>query len=236
MGGGGSTGGAAAWGKVTGWTIWFLALPQPRSLAGSGAQRQPPSDTERPLSPPPLNPSLFVRAPVPPPPFQSQLLPSEPKSECGRLGRIPPIVRPPPALAHLPLPGVGGRYCVVVGPSLSEAGRGLPFKGVGGATFNFQFSLSPPTPPEVRERRVPARARGGREWGGGVGSGLCPDTCLPRRPGPAGVWREGGSPAPRPAQPPRIKGRLRRGETSGRPGGGGREPGSGAGEGQRRGC
>ena len=94
-------------------------------------------------------------------------------------------------------------------------------KGVGGAAFNFQFSLSPPTPPEVRERRVPARARGGREWGGGVGSGLCPDTCLPRRPGPAGVWREGGSPAPRPAQPPRIKGRLRRGETSGRPGGGG---------------
>ena len=234
MGGGGSTGGAAAWGKVTGWTIWFLALPQPRSLAGSGAQRQPPSDTERPLSPPPLSPTLFVRAPVPPPPFQSQLLPLERVWATRKNSTY----RPSPTGAGAPAPTrSGGRYCVVVGPSLNAAGRGLPFKGVGGAAFNFQFSLSPPTPPEVRERRVPARARGGREWGGGVGSGLCPDTCLPRRPGPAGVWREGGSPAPRPAQPPRIKGRLRRGETSGRPGGGGgREPGSGAGEGQRRGC
>lgn len=91
---------------------------------------------------------------------------------------------------------------------------------MGGAAFHFQLSLLP-TPPQVSERRVPARARGGWVWGGGVGSGLCPDTCLPRRPGPAGVWREGGSPAPRPVQPPRIKGRLRRGETSGRPGWGG---------------
>lgn len=177
------------------------------------------ANIERPLSPPPLNPTLFVQAPVPPPPFQSQLRPPEPKSEGGRLGRILPITRPPTG-AGAPAPTrSGGRYCVVVEPTLSAAGRGLPFKGVGGAAFNFQLSLSPPTPPQVRERRVPARARGGREWGGGVGSGLCPDTCLPRRPGPASVWREGGSPAPRPAQPPRIKGRLRRGETSGRPGG-----------------
>lgn len=88
----------------------------------------------------------------------------------------------------------------------------------GGRSFHSQLSLPSSHPTQVRERRVLARA-GGQEWGGSVGSGLCPDTCLPRRPGPASVWREGGSPAPRPAQPPCIKGRLRRGETSGRPGG-----------------
>lgn len=89
---------------------------------------------------------------------------------------------------------------------------------MGGAALHFQLSLLPPHPKSASDVSRPER---GGEWGGGVGSGLCPDTCLPRRPGPAGVWREGGSPAPRPAQPPRIKGRLRRGETSGRPGGGG---------------
>lgn len=107
----------------------------------------------------------------------------------------------------------------------------------GGRCFPFPaFALSSHPTPSKRATCPGQSEGGGREWGGGVGSGLCPDTCLPRRPGPAGVWREGGSPAPRPAQPPRIKGRLRRGETSGRPGGGGGEPGSGAGEGQRRGC
>lgn len=88
----------------------------------------------------------------------------------------------------------------------------------GGRSFHSQLSLPSSHPTQVRERRVLARA-GGVRRGGSVGSGLCPDTCLPRRPGPASVWREGGSPAPRPAQPPCIKGRLRRGETSGRPGG-----------------
>lgn len=107
----------------------------------------------------------------------------------------------------------------------------------GGRCFPFP-AFSPPHPTPSQRATCPGQSEGGLGvGGGGVGSGLCPDTCLPRRPGPAGVWREGGSPAPRPVQPPRIKGRLRRGETSGRPGwGGGREPGSGAGEGQRRGC
>lgn len=126
---------------------------------------------------------------------------------------------PPPTGAGAPAPTQsGGRYCVVE-PTVSAAGRGLPFRGVGGAAFHFQFSLLPPHPKSASDVSRPERGGAG-SGGGGVGSGLCPDTCLPRRPGLAGVWREGGSLAPRPVQPPRIKGRLRRGETSGRPGGG----------------
>lgn len=160
------------------------------------------ANVERPLSPPPLNPTLFVQAAVPPPPFQSQLRPPEPKSEGGRLGRILPTTRPPTG-AGAPAPTrSGGRYCVVVEPTLSAAGRGLPFKGVGGAAFNFQLSFSPPTPPQVRERRVPARARGGPGVGGRRGQRVVPGHVPAQAPRPCWCLERGRVPCPPPRTTP----------------------------------
>lgn len=174
---------------------------------GSWGSATAPSGTVDPL---PAAPRPSPAATLPEP-----ALPPGPGSRGGRLGRAT-CPRPPTGAAHLPLPRVGVA-------SVSQSPHERRWHGAaiqrGGGRCSALPVFSPPTPPQVGERRVPARARGGREWGGGVGSGLCPDTCLPRRPGLAAVWREGGSLAPRPVQPPRIKGRLRRGETSGRPGG-----------------
>lgn len=173
-GGGGSAGGAAAGGKVTGWTIRFLALPEPRSLFRSGVQRQPPSDIERPLSPSPLNPTPFLGLQSRRQLFKASSCPPEPESEGGYLGSILPTTRSPTG-AGAPAPTQsGGRYGVVE-PTVSAAGRELPFKGVGGAAFHFQLSLLP-TPPQVSERRVPARARGGWVCGGAAWAAGCART------------------------------------------------------------
>ena len=109
-----------------------------------------------------------------------------------------PPVSPTGAGAPAPTPG-GGLYCVVVEPSLSAAGRGLPFKGVGGAAFNFQLSLSPPTPHQVRERRVPARAKGGPGCGGAAWAAGCARTraC----PGAPALLVFGGRAGPLPPAP-----------------------------------
>lgn len=179
-------------GKVTSRTIRFLALPEPRSGPGRGAQRRPPSTPlsagPRPTPPP---------AAVPPPPFKARSGPST-RSEGGCRGRVlSPAPRRP---AHLPCLEWGSPRC---GGAHSARRRERAARG-GGRRFPFP-AFPPPTPPQVSERRVPARA-GGAGGGGGVGSGLCPDTCLPGRPGPAGVWREGGSLPPAPHNPHVSKG------------------------------
>lgn len=141
----------------------------------------------------------FSQAAAPPPPFQSQPLLSH--SSSARVGDKNSTYHRFAAGAGAPALTRAGVAC---GRNLVRAaGRGWPFKGVGGAAFHSQLSLPSSHPIQVRERRVLARAGGGGwEWGGSVGSGLCPDTCLPRRPGPASVWREGGSPAPPPRTSP----------------------------------
>lgn len=75
----GGRGGAVAWGKVTGWTIRFLALPEPRVLAPAAPANDPP----------PLRHTapLRLQAPIRPPPFPSQLIHPPPPRERGWVTR-----------------------------------------------------------------------------------------------------------------------------------------------------
>lgn len=137
--------------------------------------------------------------------FQSQLLPPEPKSECGRLGRTYLSSVPHRRWRTCPYPEWGSLLRCCVSKPGARGWQRVAIQRGGGAAFTSSF-LSPPTPPEVRERRVPGQSEGGAGSGGGVGSGLCPDTCLPRRPGPAGAWREGNPGPPAPHNPHVSKG------------------------------
>lgn len=207
-------------GKVTSRTIRFLALPEPRSGPGRGAQRQPPST---PLSAGP--PSHSPRPCSPAATFQSPLGPLDPGR--GRVPRRGSVARTPPPGAPA-LPGVG---VATVWRSPQRAPPGAGFQGRGAPLPIPSLPSSHPTPSQ--RATCPGQSRGGRR-GGRRGQRVVPGHVPAQAPRPSRCLERGRVPAPRPAQPPRIKGRLRRGETSGRPGRG--EPGSGAGEGQRSWC
>lgn len=209
-GGGSPESGGPARGKLPAGRFGFL-----RSGPGRGAQRPPPWT---PLSAGPRSPAPAPA--VPPPPFRARSGPST-RGEGGcQAGVLSPAPRRP---AHLP--------CLEWG-SPRRAPRGAGCQGRGAPLPMPSLLSSHPTPSQ--RATCHGQSRGGAGGGGRRGQRVVPGHVPAQAPRPSRCLERGRVPAPRPAQPPRIKGRLRRGETSGRPGRG--EPGSGAGEGQRSWC
>lgn len=191
---------AVARGKLPARLFGFLRF-QSRALGpGVGLSDNPRATGNDPSPRRPSSHSLPPPA-VPPPPFKAGSLPLDPGARVGDgdgFGGSHPA-----GPAHLPYLEWGSLLCR---RAHSERRRGEGCQGRGALLPIFQLSLLPPHPKSASDVSRPEQ--GGPEWrgGGGVGSGLCPDTCLPRRPGPAGVWREGGSLPPAPHNPHVSKG------------------------------